>query len=65
VTQDADIADMIWDVPHIIAHLSGLVRLEPGDLIFTGTPAGVGPVARGQTVRVEIAGLGAVETKVG
>ncbi|MFN3646335.1 MAG: fumarylacetoacetate hydrolase family protein [Gemmobacter sp.] len=65
VTQDADIADMIWDVPHIIAHLSRLVRLAPGDLIFTGTPAGVGPVARGQTVRVEIAGLGAVETRIG
>lgn len=65
VTQDADLADMIWDVPHIIAHLSGLVRLCPGDLIFTGTPAGVGPVARGQTVRVEIEGLGAVETRVG
>lgn len=64
VTQDADIADMIWDVPHIIAHLSGLVRLAPGDLIFTGTPAGVGPVARGQTVRVEIEGLGAVETRI-
>jgi fumarylpyruvate hydrolase len=64
VTQDADIADMIWDVPHIIAHLSGLVRLAPGDLIFTGTPAGVGPVARGQTVRVDIAGLGAVETRI-
>jgi fumarylpyruvate hydrolase len=64
VTQDADIADMIWDVPHIIAHLSGLVRLAPGDLIFTGTPAGVGPVARGQTVRVEIEGLGAMETRI-
>jgi fumarylpyruvate hydrolase len=64
VTQDADIADMIWDVPHIIAHLSGLVRLAPGDLIFTGTPAGVGPVQRGQTVSVTIEGLGAVETRI-
>jgi len=64
VTQDADIGDMIWDVPHIIAHLSGLVRLEPGDLIFTGTPAGVGPVARGQTVSVTIEGLGTVETRI-
>lgn len=64
VTQDADIADMIWDVPHIIAHLSGLVRLAPGDLIFTGTPAGVGPVQRGQTVAVTVEGLGTVETRI-
>ena len=64
ITQDADIADMIWDVPHIIAHLSGLVRLAPGDLIFTGTPAGVGPVQRGQTVSVTIEGLGTVETRI-
>jgi fumarylpyruvate hydrolase len=64
VTQNADIADMIWDVPHIIAHLSGLVRLAPGDLIFTGTPAGVGPVQRGQTVSVTVEGLGSVETRI-
>ena len=63
--QDGNLADMIWDVPHVIAYLSTLVELQPGDLIFTGTPAGVGPVARGETVRVEIDGLGAVETKIG
>lgn len=65
VTQDADIADMIWDVPHIISHLSGLVRLAPGDLIFTGTPAGVGPILPGQTVTVAIVGLGSVATRIG
>jgi fumarylpyruvate hydrolase len=48
---------MIWPVHAIIAHLSRLVTLAPGDLIFTGTPAGVGPIARGQTCRVEIDGL--------
>lgn len=56
-TQDADLAEMIWDVPHVIAFLSGLVTLAPGDLIMTGTPAGVGPIARGQDCRVEIDGL--------
>lgn len=57
VTQDADLAEMIWPVPGIIAHLSGLVALAPGDLIMTGTPAGVGPIARGETCAVEVDGL--------
>ena len=57
VRQDADLAEMIWSVPAIIAFLSGLVTLAPGDLIFTGTPAGVGAIARGQTCTVEIDGL--------
>lgn len=57
VTQDADLAEMIWPVPGIIAHLSRLVALAPGDLIFTGTPAGVGPIAKGDTCVVEIDGL--------
>ena len=55
--QDADIADMIWPVADIIAHLSRLVTLAPGDLIMTGTPAGVGPVERGQSCTVKIEGL--------
>lgn len=45
---------MIWSVPEIIATLSTFVELAPGDLIFTGTPAGVGPIQRGQTVRATI-----------
>ena len=57
ITQDADLAEMIWPVASIIAHLSRLVSLRPGDLIFTGTPAGVGPIARGQTCEVQIDGL--------
>ena len=57
VTQDADLAEMIWPVSGIIAHLSRLVTLKAGDLIFTGTPAGVGPIARGQTCEVQIDGL--------
>ncbi len=57
VTQDADLSEMIWPVAGIIAHLSRLVMLAPGDLIFTGTPAGVGPIAPGQTCVVEVEGL--------
>ena len=57
VTQDADLAEMIWPVPGIIAYLSRLVALAPGDLIMTGTPAGVGPIARGETCAVEVDGL--------
>jgi fumarylpyruvate hydrolase len=57
VTQDAPLATMIWPVAGILAYLSGLVELRAGDLIFTGTPAGVGPIARGQTCVVSIDGL--------
>ena len=56
-TQSARLSDMIWPVTAIIAHLSRLVTLAPGDLIFTGTPAGVGPLTRGQTCTVQIEGL--------
>jgi fumarylpyruvate hydrolase len=55
--QDGDLSDMIWPVPEILAHLSALVTLRPGDLIMTGTPEGVGRLERGQTVRAEVAGL--------
>lgn len=56
--QRGDLADMIWSVPEVIAELSGYVALRPGDLIFTGTPAGVGPVQRGERLVAGIAGLG-------
>jgi fumarylpyruvate hydrolase len=55
--QRGDLSDMIWDVPHMIEFLSRLYRLEPGDLIFTGTPAGVGPVVVGDRLHGRIAGL--------
>jgi fumarylpyruvate hydrolase len=58
--QDGDIADMIWPVADVIAFLSGLVTLAAGDLIYTGTPAGVGPIARGQSCTIAIEGLGSV-----
>lgn len=55
--QEARLSDMIWSPAAIIAALSQLVSLSPGDLIFTGTPAGVGPLNRGDTCKVEIDGL--------
>jgi fumarylpyruvate hydrolase len=58
--QDGDLAEMIWAVPEIVAAVSRSVELRPGDLILTGTPAGVGPITRGQTVRGGIEGLGDV-----
>jgi len=61
--QDGDIADMIWSVPEIIAHLSALVELAPGDLIMTGTPAGVGPVHAGDVIEAACAGLGTLEVR--
>lgn len=62
--QEAVLADMIWPVADVIAHLSELVRLEPGDLIMTGTPAGVGAIAQGETCVVEIGGLPPVSVTV-
>ena len=59
--QQGDVADMIWSVPEILSALSALVELAPGDLIYTGTPAGVGPLSPGSTCRVEIEGLPPVE----
>lgn len=56
--QRADIRDLIWGVPEIIAELSTLFALKRGDLIYTGTPAGVGAVAPGQTMTGFIDGLG-------
>ena len=55
--QRGDLSDMIWDVPHMIEFLSRLYRLEPGDLIFTGTPSGVGPVVAGDRLDGRIANL--------
>ncbi|MEL7489205.1 MAG: fumarylacetoacetate hydrolase family protein [Pseudomonadota bacterium] len=54
VRQDAPLSDMIWTVPEIIIALSALFELKAGDLIFTGTPQGVGPLAVGDTVEVNI-----------
>jgi fumarylpyruvate hydrolase len=61
VRQSGDLKDMIWGVAEIIAQLSSYVAVAAGDLIFTGTPAGVGPILRGERVRGSIAGVESVE----
>lgn len=58
VVQDGSTADMVHDVAALIAHASAAFTLLPGDVILTGTPAGVGPVVAGQRVEVEIEGIG-------
>ncbi|MGQ9365477.1 fumarylacetoacetate hydrolase family protein [Azospirillum sp. ST 5-10] len=58
VKQDQDIADLIWDVPEIISILSRSMRIEPGDLIYSGTPAGVGPIVVGDRVTGGVDGVG-------
>jgi fumarylpyruvate hydrolase len=62
--QTGDLNQMIWKVPEIIAYLSGLFTLKPGDLIFTGTPSGVGAIERGDTMRAGIADIGEIEVRV-
>lgn len=64
VRQSSDVSRMIWSVPETIAYLSGLVRLAPGDLIFTGTPEGVGAVKRGDLLEGSIAGLPGLRTRI-
>ncbi len=61
VRQCGDLQDMIWSVAEIIAALSTYIEVAAGDLIFTGTPSGVGPIQRGETVRGIIAGVEPVE----
>ena len=62
--QRSDIAKLIWSVPEVIATLSTFFELQPGDLIYTGTPEGVGKVERGQTMRGGIDGLGELAVRV-
>ena len=62
--QEADISQMIWNVAEVIEHLSGLYRLQPGDLIYTGTPAGVGSVFRGDLIEGGVEGVGTVTIRI-
>lgn len=62
--QRSDIARMIWNVPEVLAHLSAFVELAPGDLVFTGTPEGVGPLQRGDRLRGGIDGLGELAVEI-
>jgi fumarylpyruvate hydrolase len=62
--QRADIVEMIWTVAESISQLSRLDPLEPGDLLFTGTPAGVGPLAPGDRVQGGVAGIGEIGLRI-
>ena len=64
VRQEGTLDEMIWPIPDIIAHLSRLVTLAPGDLIFTGTPSGVGALVPGDRVHGEIAGVDEFDLEV-
>jgi len=57
IRQSGDVGDMIWKIPQIVNFLSNLVELFPGDLIFTGTPAGVGQVIKGDVIEATVSGL--------
>ena len=62
--QEGDLAQMIWSLPEIVAHLSALFALLPGDLIMTGTPAGVAAVERGDRLEGEVEGVGRLSVRV-
>jgi len=62
--QQADIAEMVWKVPEIIAELSTLFELAAGDLVYTGTPAGIGPLQRGDRLAGGIDGIGTLENTI-
>ena len=62
--QRAPATDMHFPIPDLLAYISGVMTLEPGDLVLTGTPAGVGRLSPGDTVEVEIPGVGAISNPV-
>ena len=62
--QRGSTADLVFDIPRLLAYISGIMTLEPGDLVATGTPAGVGPLSEGDEVEVEVAGLSRVRNRV-
>lgn len=64
VRQTGDLSEQIWSVAESIAYLSGYVTLKAGDIIMTGTPAGVSAVVRGDVLEGSIAGIGSVRTKI-
>lgn len=63
--QEGDLNQLIWSVPEIIEYLSGLWELQPGDLIMTGTPAGVGAIERGDRITGGVDGIGEIRVQVG
>ena len=64
VVQKSNTSDLIFDVPRLLQFISGVMTLEPGDVIATGTPPGVGPLQKGDAVEVEIEGIGTLKNFV-
>ncbi|WP_102109332.1 fumarylacetoacetate hydrolase family protein [Oceaniglobus roseus] len=62
--QEGDLNQMIWKVPEMISYLSEYFELAPGDVIMSGTPAGVGPVGKGDVMEISVEGLGSMTVKV-
>ncbi len=62
--QEGDLNQMIWKVPEMVSHLSEYFELAPGDIILSGTPAGVGPVVKGDRIEASIEGLGSISVAV-
>ena len=65
IKQDGDIQDMIWSVPEVVSNLSEYYHLQPGDLIYTGTPEGVGAVRPGDVITGRIDGVGEIALTIG
>jgi 2-keto-4-pentenoate hydratase/2-oxohepta-3-ene-1,7-dioic acid hydratase in catechol pathway len=64
VRQDGSASDMVFDIPTLVSFISGVMTLEPGDLILTGTPEGVGTLSAGDVVEVEVVGVSRVSNPV-
>ncbi|OWU67932.1 5-carboxymethyl-2-hydroxymuconate isomerase [Roseovarius sp. 22II1-1F6A] len=64
VKQEGDLNQMIWKVPEMISYLSEYFELAPGDVILSGTPSGVGPIQKGDTMTISVEGLGSMDVKV-
>lgn len=62
--QSGDISDLIWNIPESVSYLSGLVTLQAGDLLYSGTPEGVGPVVSGDVMTVHVEGVADLEVTV-
>jgi fumarylpyruvate hydrolase len=65
IRQDSNLSDLIWSVQKLLVHLSEMIELQPGDIVYTGTPQGVGPVKIGQVMTGGIDGLTGIEVSIG
>ena len=65
VKQDGNLNELIWPVADVIAFISQSMALAPGDLIYTGTPAGVGPVVAGDVLTCDVAGVASLKITIG